>query len=255
MAEPASQAASAPQSPSLTATGLGLAYGGRAVFQDLALTLQGGEITCLLGPSGVGKSSLLRLIAGLGASGAVGQVSAGDGQPLVGRVAFMDQRDLLLPWLNVLGNVTLGQRLRGQPIDAERALAMLRAVGLAEVAGLWPAALSGGMRQRAALARTLMEDRPFVLMDEPFSQLDALTRTMVQDLAGRLLGGRTVLLVTHDPWEALKLGHTVLVLAGNPARLGPPLRPPGPPPRPPAEPGLLALYRVLLQRLGQAPAP
>jgi putative hydroxymethylpyrimidine transport system ATP-binding protein len=111
------------------------------------------------------------------------------------------------------------------------------------------------MRQRVALARTLMEDRPFVLMDEPFSQLDALTRALVQDLAGRLLVGRTVLLVTHDPWEALKLGHAVLVLAGRPARLAPPLRPPGLPPRPAAEPALLALYRVLMQRLGQTPAP
>ena len=256
MAETAYRAAPETAAAPLILHRLGLSYDGRAVFQDLTLTLQGGEITCLLGPSGVGKSSLLRLIAGLGAKGASGQVSAGDGRPLTGRVAFMDQRDLLLPWLDVLANVTLGQLLRGEPVERARAEALLDAVGLQGQAARRPAALSGGMRQRAALARTLMEDRPFVLMDEPFARLDALTRAKVQDLAAKLLAGRTVLLVTHDPWEALRLGHAVLVLAGTPARLAPPLRPPGQPPRPAAEAALLPLYRVLLQRLGQgAPEP
>ena len=103
--------------------------------------------------------------------------------------------------------------------DREAARGLLRAVGLAEAEDKRPAALSGGMRQRAALARTLMEDRPVVLMDEPFSALDAITRLEIQDLAARLLTGHSVLMVTHDPLEALRLGHRILVMSGRPAQL------------------------------------
>ena len=108
------------------------------------------------------------------------------------------------------------------------------------------------MRQRAALARTLMERRPIVLMDEPFSGLDAITRYEIQDLAAGLLAGSTVLLVTHDPLEALRLGHRVLVMAGRPAGLGAPLVPPGKPPRDPGDPELLKLQSELLHRLAGA---
>ena len=167
----------------------------------------------------------------------------------------MAQQDLLLPWCSLLDNVLLGARLRGEPRDpallarAEQLLARLR---LAENAQDLPATLSGGMRQRAALARTLMEDRAIVLMDEPFSALDAITRYELQDLAATLLAGRTVLLVTHDPLEALRLGHRVHVMAGRPASLDKALEPAGPPPRDPADPALLALQGELLNRLGRA---
>ena len=93
------------------------------------------------------------------------------------------------------------------------------------------------MRQRAALARTLCEDRPVVLMDEPFAHLDAVTRLELQDLAARLLAGRTVVLVTHDPLEALRLGHQVRVVSGAPFTVGPPIEPPGPVPRDACRPG------------------
>ncbi len=130
----------------------------------------------------------------------------------------MSQKDLLLPWLSVLENVRLGARLRGETSDTTpRALSLLKAAGLATRANDRPDTLSGGMRQRAALARTLMEDRPVVLMDEPFSAVDPLTRLGLQDLAARMLAGRTVIFVTHDPMEALRLGYRVLVLNGNPA--------------------------------------
>jgi putative hydroxymethylpyrimidine transport system ATP-binding protein len=115
-----------------------------------------------------------------------------------------------------------------------------------------PATLSGGQRQRVALARTLMEDRPAVLMDEPFSSLDAITRTRLQDLAATLLYGKTVLLVTHDPLEALRLGDLVYVMAGRPATVEPPLRPGGEPPRAVDDPGLLELQAALLARLTKA---
>ena len=138
------------------------------------------------------------------------------------RLAWMGQQDNLLPWLTVLGNVGLGARLRGEPLDRDRAEALLARVGLIPQRDQRPATLSGGQRQRAALARTLMEDRPVVLMDEPFSALDAITRARLQVLAAQLLAGRTVLLVTHDPLEALRLGHRIHVMAGQPARIEPP---------------------------------
>ena len=234
-------------------------FGKSPLFRDLHLALAAGTWTCLLGPSGVGKTSLIKLIleatrprAGPGDGGSV---RCGDGRPLRGRVAYMAQRDLLLPWLSVLDNVLLGRRLRRETIDAAvkgRAAALIAAVGLSEASELRPDALSGGMRQRAALARTLFEDRPVVLMDEPFSAVDAITRVRLQELAARLLRGRTVLLVTHDPLEALRLGQRIFVMAGRPATLSEPLQPAGPTPRPIDDERVLGLQGELLQRLAAA---
>lgn len=226
-----------------------LVYGGLVLFDSLDLDLAGGGFTCLLGPSGIGKSSLLRLLAGLTPVGVSGDLRGDDGRPLTGRVAYMAQEDLLLPWLNVLDNVTLGSRLRGERPDRERALRLLARVGLADYALARPDALSGGMRQRAALARTLMEDRPVVLMDEPFSGLDALTRLRLQALAAELLAGRTVLLITHDPLEALRLGEHIWIMNGRPATLQPLPDLPGAPPRDPGDPAVQAAYRAILRRL------
>ena len=127
----------------------------------------------------------------------------------------MAQSDLLLPWLSVLENIMLGARLRGRQPDRVRALSLLENVGLAAYENEKPAALSGGMRQRAALARTLMEDRPVALLDEPFSALDAATRSEMQDLSAQMLVGRTVVMVTHDPSEAVRLGHQIIVLTSE----------------------------------------
>src|SRR3954447_467867 len=229
-----------------------LTFDGAAVFDGLDFSLEGGRWTCLLGPSGVGKTTLLRLIAGLAAPEPPTEVTAEDGRPLAGRVAYMAQRDLLLPWLGALDNVLVGSRLRGEKISPAltgRARELLDKVGLGDRLRAKPAELSGGMRQRVALARTLMEDRPIVLMDEPFSALDAITRLRLQEMAARLLAGRTVLLVTHDPLEALRLGHSIHVMSGQPAGIGPAIMPPGPPPRAPDDPALLARQAELLRRL------
>jgi putative hydroxymethylpyrimidine transport system ATP-binding protein len=232
-----------------------LSFEGSLLFEALDIELPAGRWTCLLGPSGVGKTSLLRLIAGLGPADAETRIRTSDGNALDHRIAYMAQADLLLPWLTALDNVLLGPRLRGDLMYAEtvaRGRALLARVGLAGAESKRPAQLSGGMRQRVALARTLMEDRPVVLMDEPFSGLDVVTRLRLQDLAAELLAGRTVLLVTHDPLEALRLGHRVHVLAGQPARLDRALEPQGDPPRAVTDPALLALQGELLRRLATA---
>ncbi len=228
-----------------------LSYAGMPLFHDLEFTLPAGRWTCLLGPSGVGKSSLLRVVAGL-ATLERGEVRCSDGGVLQGRLAWMGQQDDLLPWLSARDNVTLGARLRGERFDRTRVTKLLADVGVEAQAGQLPATLSGGQRQRVALARTLMEDRPVVLMDEPFSALDAITRTRLQTLAAGLLRGRTVLLVTHDPLEALRLGHRIHVMAGRPATIEPPIQPPGEPARALDDQTLLASQADLLARLANA---
>lgn len=225
----------------------------------MELKLPAGQCSVLLGPSGVGKSSLLRLIAGLEAveGGGTVEFAVNGGSPLAlasNDSAYMAQQDLLLPWLNVLGNVTLGQHLRREPLNSDRARELLARVGLENYALARPATLSGGMRQRVALARTLMEERPVVLMDEPFSALDAITRHRLQDLAAELLHERTILLVTHDPMEALRLGERIFIMSGRPAQLASVPPPVGEIPRDPADAEFLAHHANLLRRLGAAEA-
>jgi len=227
------------------------AINGAPLFPDLRLSLVPGGWTCLLGPSGVGKSTILRLIAGL-ETGAefTGQIRASDGASVTDRIAYMAQEDLLLPWLDLAGNVALGARLRGAAPDRARAEALIARLGLSEHAAKRPGALSGGQRQRVALARTLMEDRPIVLLDEPFSALDARTRSQMQDLAAEALQGRTVLLVTHDPAEAARLGARILLL--SPQGLTEISPPPGDVPRAVDDPATLNAQGQLLALLRAA---
>lgn len=240
--------------PGLLFRGLRLSFAGKPLFEELSLDVAAGRCTALLGASGVGKTSLLRIAAGLMHPQA-GSVVASDHLPLAGRVAWMGQQDFLYPWLRVLENVTLGSRLRGEVPDKSRAIALLDAVGLLGRERALPRELSGGMRQRVALARTLYEDRPVILMDEPFSALDAITRAKMQELAVKLLSGRTILLITHDPMEACRLGHSLYVLAGQPARIGQAIHVPGEPPRALDDESLLHTQGELMRSLVEGDVP
>ena len=159
----------------------------------------------------------------------------------------MAQTDLLLPWASVLDNVCLGAHLRGDSADKAKAEAIIARVGLAAHKQKKPATLSGGQRQRAALARTLMEDRPIVLLDEPFSALDSRTRSEMQELAAEMLDGRTILLVTHDPGEAARLGHAIYIMSSLGLETADSLSPPLP--RSFADKDVLALQSTLLTQL------
>jgi putative hydroxymethylpyrimidine transport system ATP-binding protein len=234
--------------PGIHIHALGVRHGSRAIFQNLDLDIPPGQFTMLLGPSGVGKTTLLKTIAGL-IPPSEGQILATDGAPLPGRIAYMAQTDLLLPWLSILQNTMLGARLRREKPDPARALALLQSVGLAGRAKDLPATLSGGMRQRAAIARTLYENRPIILMDEPFTGLDVATRARLQNLAAEKLAGHTVLMVTHDPLEALRLGHHIVLMQGSPASLIHTKPPETPTPRAPDDPALLSSQAALLRLL------
>jgi len=189
---------------------------------DVSFSVQPGEFVTLIGPSGSGKSTLFNLIVGLLAPDS-GEIRV-DGEPAQpGRVGYMPQRDLLLPWRTVLDNVILAQEVRGRPRTEARARARARLplFGLEAFADAYPAALSGGMRQRAALLRTVLTERDVLLLDEPFGALDALTRRELQDW---LLGlwaqlQQTMVFITHDVEEAVYLSDRVIVLSARPARV------------------------------------
>lgn len=193
-------------------------------LEDISLQVMPGEFVTIIGPSGSGKSTLFNLIVGL-LEPDTGEICL-DGEVCrrrAGRVGYMPQRDLLLPWRRVLDNVILPLEIGGVPRAEARAHAreLLPLFGLEDFAEAYPNMLSGGMRQRAALLRTMLAERDILLLDEPFGALDALTRRELQDW---LLGvwhrfGQTVIFVTHDVEEALYLGDRVIVLSPRPGRV------------------------------------
>lgn len=211
--------------PDILLKDLSFYYQQHALFAGLHLSLPRHSCTVLLGSSGIGKTTLLHLMIGAALdahSSFSGEILTSDGLPLLGRIMLMTPQDGLLPWLNVLENVLLGYRLRRAvtPEITQRALTLLRQLGLTEKD--WhkkPKALSGGMRQRVALARLVIEDKPIWLLDEPFSAVDALTRYKLQNDIVELWQDKTVLMVTHDPLEALRLADFIYVMHGTPARL------------------------------------
>lgn len=228
-----------------------VSYGDKRLFENLSIVFEAGRCTCLLGPSGCGKSTLIRMISGVQTIVYKGEISFEGGVRGQESIAWMSQRDLLLPWLTVLDNISLGAKLRGELTDdvQDTARQMLNDAGMADYETQYPSVLSGGMRQRVALLRTLLEERPVILMDEPFSALDALTRLKLQDLSAKLTRGKTVILVTHDPMEALRLGDRIVVLGGSPAGVVADMKPGGTVPRESGGSVLAEEYPRLLQTL------
>jgi ABC-type nitrate/sulfonate/bicarbonate transport system ATPase subunit len=195
----------------------------RAV-EPLTLEIESGRFISLVGPSGCGKSTLFNIIAGLlqPTEGRV-LIDGEDATGTIGRVGYMLQKDLLLPWRTVLDNVILGMEIQGVPLgDArERALPLLKKYGLAGFEYLYPNSLSGGMRQRAALLRTLLFDTAVILLDEPFGALDAQTKLQMQEWLMQLWSDfkKTVVFVTHDVDEAIYLSDEIHVMGTRPGRI------------------------------------
>ena len=194
------------------------------VLRDVDLFAREGEFVTIIGPSGCGKSTLLNVIAGL-EDPTTGTIRF-DGRPAdrrIGTVAYMPQKDLLMPWRTVLDNTILGLEILGvpKPEARKRAASLFELFGLQGFENAYPATLSGGMRQRAAFLRTVLADRPIMLLDEPFGALDALTRSNMQEWLLKLWDGlrKTILFITHDVEEALLLSDRIYVLTARPGRV------------------------------------
>ncbi len=210
--------------PRLQLRDLRLAFGDLPVLDGISLSVHPGEFVSILGPSGAGKSTIFRLL--------IGDLQPGSGEAFVDgvpfaesttRFAFMPQRDALMPWRRIIDNVTLGLEVYGMARREarERVRPLLPEFGLEGFERYYPSQLSGGMRQRAALLRTIVQNRDMLLLDEPFGALDALTRTRMQHwLSGIWDRHRwTALLVTHDVREAVFLSDRIYVLSERPARV------------------------------------
>ncbi|MET3697171.1 NitT/TauT family transport system ATP-binding protein [Bacillus oleivorans] len=194
-------------------------------LEDIHFTSEEGEFISLLGPSGCGKTTLLSIIAGLFPP-TEGRVSI-EGKSVLDeasqQVGYMLQQDYLFPWKTIKENITLGLKLQGQlnPDSSQRVLDLLKEMGLAGVEDQYPKQLSGGMRQRVALVRTLSTNPKLLLLDEPFSALDFQTKLKLEDLVWETLKSfkKTAVLVTHDIGEAIAMSDTIYLLSSNPGKI------------------------------------
>jgi NitT/TauT family transport system ATP-binding protein len=190
--------------------------------KDISLELRRGEVLALVGPSGCGKTTLFNAIAGLiPIQGGRVEVEGQQVDKATGHVGYMLQKDLLLPWRTVIDNVTLGLEVRGADMGSARRIAMdlIGRYGLSGFENSKPGSLSGGMRQRVALMRTLAFDPAVVLLDEPFSALDFQTRLLLQADVARIIKEqqKSVILITHDIGEAISMADRIVVLTNRPA--------------------------------------
>jgi ABC-type nitrate/sulfonate/bicarbonate transport system ATPase subunit len=217
------------RAPLLRLAGVSKTFGGRRpleTLRDVSFDVEAGDFVSIVGPSGCGKSTLFNLIAGVleQSSGEIALRGEMDADVRRLSCGYMFQRDLLFPWRTVLDNAALGLEVSGACSRSEardRARALLPRFGLEGFDGAHPAELSGGMRQRVALLRTLLLERPLLLLDEPFASLDALTRRELQDWLRDTWrsGSEAALLVTHDVREAVYLSNRVYVMSPRPGRL------------------------------------
>ncbi|MCI1553478.1 MAG: ABC transporter ATP-binding protein [Levilactobacillus sp.] len=206
----------------ITLTHVGLTLDDLEILRDVTATITDGSFVSLIAPSGAGKSTLLKLLTGL-LTPTTGTLQVA-GQPITGlntTFSYLPQTDMLLPWYDVDQNITLYQRINHQPIDHDYVTALLTLFGLVDYRHFLPHQLSGGMRQRVALLRTMLNPADYRLLDEPFGALDAMTRGLMQDWLLSLPADlqKTTLLVTHDIEEAIYLSDRILVLSARPAHV------------------------------------
>ncbi|KGA98783.1 spermidine/putrescine ABC transporter ATP-binding protein [Alkalihalobacillus alcalophilus ATCC 27647 = CGMCC 1.3604] len=193
-------------------------------LEDITLTINEGEFISIIGPSGCGKTTLLSLISGI-LKPTKGKILLNEKriEPKTTNIGYMLQQDYLFPWLTIESNITIGQHIRHSLDESSRrrALNLLDAMGLLDKKSLYPAQLSGGMRQRVALIRMLASDPSFMLLDEPFSALDYQTKLKLEDLVFKTLKreGKTAILVTHDIGEAISMSDRVVLLNTKPGRI------------------------------------
>jgi len=214
--------------PKVELRNVGLRYFGRGgeteALKDVSLAIAQGEFTAIIGPSGCGKSTLLSLISGI-IEPTEGEVLV-DGVPVTGptrKVGYMLQQDYLFEWRSILDNTLLGAEIQGLDMKRarERAIQLLTRYGLGQFLEHLPRQLSGGMRQRVALARTLCTEPDVVLLDEPFSALDSQTRLALADEVAQILRreGKTAILVTHDIGEAVSMAERVITMTRRPGQV------------------------------------
>jgi NitT/TauT family transport system ATP-binding protein len=238
----------------LTVSRLTKRFGPQPLFEELSLSVPRSGFTVLVGPSGCGKTTLFNVLTGTEprCNGSVRWLQR-EVSDLGGCAAYMQQRDLLLPWMSLLENAALPAAIAGRPKHRrrEKAADLFSRFGLAGADKLTPKQASGGMRQRCALVRTLMFERELVLLDEPLSALDAITRSGLQKELWRLQAefSRTILMITHDVEEALLLADEVLLCSRPPLRFLESIVPPGSKPRRRDDPRIVAARDQILRRL------
>jgi ABC-type nitrate/sulfonate/bicarbonate transport system ATPase subunit len=229
-AEPPAVAVATSARPVLEASRLTISYPGQrgtgvAPLQDFSLAIETGRITCILGASGSGKTTLLRALGGFITGAPTGGVLF-DGTYLEGptpEIVMIFQENNLFPWLNVRDNVGFGLRYCSWGADekARRLASIIATVGLADAIERYPHQLSGGMRQRAAIARALVTEPRVLLLDEPFSALDVTLRRRMSEMTNMIWSalGTTMVMVTHNVEEAITMGHRVVILGRQPAQV------------------------------------
>ena len=204
---------------------VGFDYEGEPILEDVSLTVERGEFVALVGPSGCGKSTILNLVSGVlePRSGSVKANGLSNRSDRLGKISYMQQKDLLLPWRSVAENSRLGLELRGigSRESGEAGAKLADSFGIADVLDSMPWQLSGGMRQRVALLRAVLPDNDVLLLDEPFGALDAITRRSLQQWLLNVLDteDKAVVLVTHDVEEAILLADRILVMSANPGQI------------------------------------
>lgn len=194
-------------------------------LKDISLSIEEGEFVSILGPSGCGKSTMLSIIAGI--------IEHTEGDVLLNEksiheskrsIGYMLQQDYLFPWKTIIDNVLLGPKINQSILDGSKkeAIELLNEVGLKNVENDYPDSLSGGMRQRVALVRTLITNPKILLLDEPFSSLDYITKLKLEDLVAKLLKEyeKTAILVTHDIGEAISMSDRIFIMKSNPGTIG-----------------------------------